>query len=70
MLASGHDFYSSPRLSPDGRRLAYLAWDHPRMPWVGTMLYVQDLDGGAPVAVAGGERESIFQPEWSPDGAL
>ena len=70
VLASGHDFYSSPRLSPDGRRLAYLAWDHPRMPWMGTTLYVQDLDGGAPMAVAGGERESIFQPEWSPEGEL
>ncbi len=70
VLAAGHDFYSSPRLSPDGRKLAYLAWDHPRMPWVGTTLYMQDLEGGEPVEIAGGERESIFQPEWSPDGAL
>jgi dipeptidyl aminopeptidase/acylaminoacyl peptidase len=70
LIASGHDFYSSPKLSPDGRRLAYLAWDHPRMPWMGTTLYVRDLDGGEPTAVAGGERESIFQPEWSPDGAV
>ncbi len=36
MLASGHDFFSSPRLSPDGNRLAWLAWDHPNMPWNGT----------------------------------
>src|SRR5580700_6561105 len=43
VLASGHDFFSSPRLSPDGRRLAYLAWDHPNMPWVGTTLYVAEL---------------------------
>ncbi len=70
VFATGHDFYSSPRLSPDGRKLAYLAWDHPRMPWVGTTLYLQDLEGGDPVAIAGGERESIFQPEWSPDDAL
>jgi len=72
-LASGHDFYSSPRLSPDGKRLAYLAWDHPRMPWMGTTLYTVTLaeDGtpGEPVAIAGGERESIFQPEWVPDGS-
>src|SRR4051794_34485498 len=40
VIASGHDFYSSPRLSPDGTRLAYLAWDHPRMPWEGNELYV------------------------------
>lgn len=62
VLAHGHDFYSSPRLSPDGR-LAWLAWDHPNMPWDGTTVYVD----GAPVA--GGPAESIFQPEWSPDGA-
>ena len=68
VLASGHDFYSSPRLSPDRRRLAYLAWDHPRMPWVGTTLYLLDLENGDAIAIAGSERESIFQPEWSPDG--
>jgi dipeptidyl aminopeptidase/acylaminoacyl peptidase len=69
VIATGHDFYSSPKLSPDGRRLAFLAWDHPRMPWVGTTLYVQAVEGGDAVPVAGGERESIFQPEWSSDGA-
>ena len=36
VLAEGHDFFSSPRLSPDGRRLAWLSWDHPDMPWDGT----------------------------------
>jgi dipeptidyl aminopeptidase/acylaminoacyl peptidase len=74
ILAGGHDFVSSPRLSPDGRRLAWLAWDHPNMPWNGTTLYIADLDdGGAitgvPQAIAGGPSESIFQPEWSRDGA-
>ena len=73
ILASGHDFYSSPRLSPDGRRIAWLAWDHPRMPWVGSTLYAAALDDAGfpaaePVAIAGSETESIFQPEWSPDG--
>ena len=75
VLAAGHDFFSSPRLSPDGRRLAWLAWDHPNMPWVGTTLYVAELDAagspaGAPRAIAGGPAESIVQPEWSPDGSL
>ena len=73
-LATGHDFYSSPRLAPNGRSLAYLAWDHPRMPWDGTTLYVQALDEagapeGEPAEIAGGPRESIFQPEWAPDSA-
>jgi dipeptidyl aminopeptidase/acylaminoacyl peptidase len=73
VLARGHDFYSSPRLSPDGNRLAWLAWDHPNMPWNGTMLYLAAIgaDGvpGDPQLIAGGATESIFQPEWSPDGA-
>ncbi|MDX1656589.1 MAG: S9 family peptidase, partial [Candidatus Competibacteraceae bacterium] len=74
VLASGQDFYSSPRVSPDGSRLAWLSWNHPNMPWDGTELWVADLnpDGSVanPRAVAGGPNESIFQPEWSPDGAL
>jgi dipeptidyl aminopeptidase/acylaminoacyl peptidase len=74
VLAEGSDFYSSPRLSPDGLRLAWLSWDHPRMPWEGTELWVADVaaDGslGAPVLVAGGPGESVCQPEWSPQGVL
>jgi dipeptidyl aminopeptidase/acylaminoacyl peptidase len=73
VLASGRDFYASPRLSPDGRWLAWLAWDHPNMPWNGTQLYLGELvqDGAIsePEPIAGGATESIFQPEWSPDGA-
>jgi dipeptidyl aminopeptidase/acylaminoacyl peptidase len=75
VLAEGHDFYSSPKLSPDGSWLAYLAWDHPRMPWVGTTLYVMRLNAdGTPISdaikIAGGTEESIFQPEWSPDSMV
>jgi len=74
VIASGHDFFSSPRISPDGRRLAWLAWDHPDMPWNGTTLCLAALspDGalGEARAVAGGRGESIFQPEWSPNGVL
>jgi dipeptidyl aminopeptidase/acylaminoacyl peptidase len=74
VLAQGHDFFSSPRLSPDGSKLLWLAWDHPNMPWNGTTLYLAAIgaDGAlvsAPEAIAGGVAESIFQPEWSPDGA-
>lgn len=74
VLAKGKDFYSSPRLSPDGSLLAWLAWDHPNMPWDGTELWVGKLktDGslGRTEWVAGCASESIFQPEWSPDGTL
>jgi dipeptidyl aminopeptidase/acylaminoacyl peptidase len=71
-LAAGNDFYSSPRLSPDGRHLAWLTWNHPNMPWDGTELWLAELaaDGTPRDArrVAGGSTESIFQPEWSPPG--
>lgn len=74
ILVSGNDFYASPRLSPDGQRLAWLTWNHPNMPWDGTELWVADLgqDGALrmPRCVAGGTDVSIFQPEWSPDGRL
>jgi len=74
ILASGNDFYSSPRLSPDGKNLAWLTWNHPNMPWDGTELWVGSLDSHGSLTsserVAGGQNESIFQPEWSPDGRL
>lgn len=74
ILASGRDFYAAPRLSPDADRLAWLEWDHPNMPWDGTELYVAEVkhDGslGEKQLVAGGLKESVFQPEWSPDGVL
>ncbi len=74
VLVSGNDFYAAPRLSPDGGRLAWLTWNHPRMPWDGTELWVghftQDGSLTELELMAGGPTESIFQPEWSPDGEL
>jgi dienelactone hydrolase len=74
VVASGYDFYSTPRLSPDGSRLCWLSWRHPQMPWDGTELWVANVtDGGALdnlELVAGGPHESIYQPGWSPGGTL
>ena len=74
VIVSGNNFYSTPRLSPDGRQLAWLAWDHPNMPWDGTELWLADLDEAGDIIdrrkVAGGSDESVFQPTWSPDDAL
>ena len=74
VLVQGADFYSSPRVSPDGRSLAWVSWDHPRMPWQGTTLWLADFnDDGSlstPKRIAGGPEESICQPEWSPDNLL
>jgi dipeptidyl aminopeptidase/acylaminoacyl peptidase len=74
VVAGGSAFFSFPRLSPDGRRLAWTSWSHPRMPWDGTELWVGELSGDARLRgrrlVAGGPEESIFQPSFSPDGVL
>lgn len=74
VIVSGNDFYSSPRLSPDGSQLAWLTWNHPNMPWDGTELWVGNLTDDGSIdgkeKIAGGADESIFQPEWSPDGIL
>jgi dipeptidyl aminopeptidase/acylaminoacyl peptidase len=73
-IAAGNDFYSSPKLNSDGARLAWTTWSHPNMPWDGTELWVGELDRDGRVVssrkVAGGENESILQPEWSPSGEL
>lgn len=73
-LVAGNDFYSTPRLSPDGKRLCWLTWNHPNMPWDGSELWVGELDANGFISyasyVAGGANESIFQPTWSPDGTL
>ena len=66
-LVSGSDFLAFPRLSPDGRHLAWVAWDHPRMPWDGTELRVAPVDGGRvgePRTLLGGPTESVLQPQW------
>ena len=74
VLSQGSDFCSTPRISPDGSTLAWLTWDHPNMPWDGTLLLVASINDqgllGEPQVVVGGKTESIFQPEWSPDGAF
>jgi dipeptidyl aminopeptidase/acylaminoacyl peptidase len=74
ILVSGNDFYSTPRLNPDGSRLAWLTWNHPNMPWDGTELWVGHIHSDGSVGhsekLAGGMEESIYQPEWSPDGIL
>ena len=71
ILVSGHDFFMAPRLDPAGRRLAWLAWDHPRMPWDGTELWVGELDALEDAQlVAGAIDESVIDPQWSPDGIL
>jgi len=74
VLAEGHDFFAAPRVSPDGSKLCWFTWDHPRMPWDGTELWLADLDEAGKAVnarvVAGGPEESVCQPGWSSEGEL
>src|SRR5262245_25527556 len=74
VILCGYDFYSFPRISPDGKKLAWTCWRHPQMPWDGTELWVGDLKTDGSVVdsrrIAGSAVESIFQPQWASDGSL
>eukprot|EP01137_Pigoraptor_chileana_P006153 Opistho-2@3069 len=77
-IASGCDFYASPRVSPCGTLIAWVEWDHPNMPWDTTRLCIAKLDASTGfktalpghVTVAGGNDVSMMQPSWLPDGSL
>ncbi len=73
-VVSGADFYSNPRLSPDGSRLSWLSWNHPNLPWDTTELWLATVAPDGEISeqrcVSLGNDESVFQPQWSPDGDL
>ncbi|WP_344411949.1 S9 family peptidase [Pseudonocardia ailaonensis] len=70
VLVSGPDFVSSPRLSADGKRLVWIQWNHPSMPWDDTVLMGRNLETGDEANIAGGPGESVTEPRWQPDGSL
>jgi dipeptidyl aminopeptidase/acylaminoacyl peptidase len=74
IIVAGADFYASPTLSPDGKSLAWLSWNHPNMPWDGNVLvtarFQRDGSLSVPRLVAGSLVESVFQPQWSPANVL
>ncbi|MGK7930121.1 MAG: prolyl oligopeptidase family serine peptidase, partial [Microcystaceae cyanobacterium] len=73
-LVSGDDFYSSPRLSPDGKQLTWISWNHPNMPWEGTKLWLGKIQRNGTLEeikwIAGDREEAVSEPKWSPDGQL
>jgi len=73
VLFGDSDFVAYPRLSPDGKRLAFISWNHPNMPWDGTQLHVAQLGKSGleqVTTVAGGAAESVMEPQWDADGTL
>jgi dipeptidyl aminopeptidase/acylaminoacyl peptidase len=72
--ARSHHFVSNVRVSPDGRRLLWIGWNHPTMPWQGTELLVAPLtaDGraGEAAVVLGGPDVSVPQAEWADDNTI
>ncbi len=73
VLFEGTDFVAYPRISPDGKRLAFITWNHPNMPWDGTELKVAELTAQglrSAVLVAGGAAESVLEPQWDSDDTL
>jgi len=74
VVAAGHDFYASSCFAPAGDRVAFLAWDHPNMPWNETVLeavaWGAEGPKGPPRKIAGSARESLFQPRFSSKGEL
>lgn len=73
-VVSGSDFLAFPRYSPGGSMLAWIAWNHPRMPWDVTELRIGSLGSGGRVTASatllGGSIGSVLQPEWIDDAAL
>jgi dipeptidyl aminopeptidase/acylaminoacyl peptidase len=73
VLFGTSDFVACPRVSPDGDRLAWIAWDFPAMPWDATRLYIADLTAPGldnQREVAGGSDISVIEPRWAADGTL
>jgi dipeptidyl aminopeptidase/acylaminoacyl peptidase len=73
VLFAKSDFVAYPRVSPDGHRIAWIAWNHPDLPWDATVLYVANLTAhglSGITALSSGSGESVLEPRWDRDGTL
>jgi len=69
ILAGGNDFYADPKISPSGKYISWLTWNHPKMPWDSTQLILASFDGrkvisGSEKIIAGGRNTSICQTKF------
>ena len=73
-ITSGADFYASPSISPDHKKLAWICWNNPHMPWEESELWIADINADGTIShkkqIAGNLPESILQPQWDSDGTL
>lgn len=70
---SGHDFISAPAISPDNRKLAWITWEHPFMPWDETQLWQGELNQKGKlynIKKISTPKGSINQPMYSASGEL
>ncbi len=73
-VVSGADFYYTPQFSPDGSKIAWLEWNHPKLPFSAARLYTAEWADSEPISrvtlVAGADDEGVAEPRWGPDGSL
>ncbi|KAJ7810849.1 alpha/beta-hydrolase [Mycena olivaceomarginata] len=77
-LDSDASFYSTPKFSADGKRLVWVEWDLPDMPWNGTEIWVADVvpTSGSfelknPRHVAGEHGKiSVAYPTWASNDTI
>jgi dipeptidyl aminopeptidase/acylaminoacyl peptidase len=73
-LAQGADFYMQPCWHPHAKAIAWVEWNHPQMPWDGTILNLGHLntENGISlkekVSIDGDVGHAVRQPQFSPDG--
>lgn len=74
IVFAGTDFVSSPSLSPDGSKLAWLTWNHPHMPWTRSTLHVASVHFGgqirSEIILIDHEDVCVYEPRWTLAGNL
>lgn len=74
VIFTGSDFYSSPSISPNGKKISWLQWNHPNMPWDATELWVAEININGEIEnrqrVESDLAQSFYQPTWNSKNEL